>query len=163
VYRDATGEHVHVFDELTIENGNVQTMVQRIIERYGKYLHLLEVTGDAMGNNRAMNQPDFASIYELIIRGLKISKTALKVPSNPRHSNSRADVNFVLFKFPDFKVNPNTCPNLCLDMRMVQCDAFGEIIKKNRKDLSQRADHLDCLRYLVNTFLFKWIATNRKF
>jgi hypothetical protein len=84
------------------------------------------------------------------------------LPHNPTHDNSRADVNYALCHFPDFKINPKTCPNLCRDMRNVQCDAFGEILKKDRKDLNQRADFFDTERYGINTFLRKWIDTHSK-
>lgn len=163
LWRDDKGEHMHVFDEFTIENGNIPVMVDRITERYGRYLFNCEITGDDMGNRRGMQDRDFSSLYDQLLKGLKLNKNQLKLAGNPTHENSRSDVNYVLFKFPDFKINPKTCKNTCADMKVVQCDAFGHIIKKDRKDLSQRADHLDCLRYAVHTFLKKWILTNRKF
>lgn len=163
-FRDAAGEHIHFFDEMTIENGNIPVMVDRIMERYGQYIHLCEITGDSMGSRRSMGERDFASLYDQLLRGLKMSKGQLKVAANnPTHENSRADVNYVLYKFPDLKINPTTCKNLCSDMRLVQCDAFGQIIKRNRNDLTQRADHLDCFRYAIHSFLKRWILTNRKF
>lgn len=163
LFRDQKGEHMHIFDEMSIENGNVPIMVDRIKERYGGYLHLAEVTGDDMGNRRSMSERDFASLYDGLLRGLKMSVKQLKLASNPTHENSRADVNFVLFKFPDIKINPKTCKNTCADMKLVQCDAFGQIVKRNRNDLTQRADHCDCFRYSINTFLKSWIIKNRKF
>ncbi len=84
------------------------------------------------------------------------------LPANPTHVNSRADTNYILFNFPDYKINPITCPNTCSDMQTVQCDAFGSIIKKNRNDLTQRADFIDCERYGINTFLKKWIESHMK-
>ena len=162
-FRDSEGEHIHFFDEMTIENGNIPVMADRILERYGKYMHLCEITGDAMGSRRSMSERDFASLYDQLLRLLKIGKGQLKIASNPTHENSRADVNYILYKFPDLKINPINCKNLVSDMRLVQCDAFGQIIKRNRNDLNQRADHLDCFRYAINTFLKKWILTNRKF
>ena len=163
LWRDEKGEHLHVFDEMSIEMGNIPVMIDRIKERYGAYLHLCEITGDDMGNRRSMSERDFASLYDQLLRGLKLNKNQLKLAGNPTHENSRSDVNYILFKFPDFKINPKTCKNTITDMRMVQCDAFGAIMKKNRNDLSQRADHLDCVRYAINTFLKKWVLQNRKF
>jgi hypothetical protein len=162
LWRDAEGEHLHIFDELSIENGNIPAMVEIIKQRYTGYLHLCEITGDFMGNQRTITERDFSSNYQLILRGLKMPNSALKAVPNPKHSNSRSDVNFILFKFPDFKINPKTCKNTCADMRVVQCDSFGQIMKKDRNNLAQRADHLDCVRYIVNTFLYKWIVNNRK-
>jgi len=162
LWRDEHGEHCHIFDEMSIENGNVPVMVDRIKERYEHYLHMTEVTGDDMGKRKQMSERDFSSLYDQLLKGLKISKTKLKLAGNPTHENSRTDVNFVLLRFPDFKINPKTCKNTCADFKLVQCDAFGQIIKRNRNDLTQRADHLDCGRYLVNTFLKKWVVAHRK-
>lgn len=163
LWKDQQGEHLHIFDEFTIENGNIPVMVDRIRERYGSYLYNAEVTGDDMGNRRGMGDRDFASLYDQLLRGLKMTKGQLKLSGNPTHENSRSDVNYILFKFPDFKINPKTCKNTASDMKVVQCDAFGHIVKRNRTDLSQRADHLDCVRYAINTFLKRWVLTNRKF
>jgi hypothetical protein len=93
---------------------------------------------------------------------LRLRESQIQVPGNPLHSASRNDVNYILLHFPDYKINPVTCPNTCLDMRVVQCDAFGEILKKNRTDVSQRADFLDCERYGINTFLRGWIDSHMK-
>lgn len=162
MWRDKDGEHLHVFDEGSISMGSIPKMVDFIKTRYGKYLHRAEITGDAMGDKRDISQRDNASLYLQLIRGLGMRESQLKLVGNPTHENSRADVNYILFKFPDFKINPKTCPNTCMDMRTVQVDAFGSIMKRNRNDLTQRADHLDTIRYLINTFLKDWINSNTK-
>ena len=41
-------------------------------------------------------------------------------------------------------------------------DSFNSIIKKNRKDVNQRADFGDNFRYMVNTFMFDWIKRHSK-
>lgn len=162
MWRDKDGEHLHVFDEGSISMGSIPKMVDFIKTRYGKYLHRAEITGDAMGDKRDISQRDNASLYLQLIRGLGMRESQLKLVGNPTHENSRADVNYILFRFPDFKINPKTCPNTCMDMRTVQVDAFGSIMKRNRNDLTQRADHLDTIRYLINTFLKDWINSNTK-
>jgi hypothetical protein len=161
LWSDKEGQHVHVFDEFTIMHGNIGEMVDRIKAKYGANTRTMIMTGDAMGNRGDISQRDNASLYMQLQRGLGLSSAQIKVPGNPTHENSRADCNFFLHNFNDFKVNPETCPNLTRDMRVVQCDAFGAIIKRNRKDLTQLADHFDCLRYLVNTFLKEWIMKTR--
>lgn len=161
MWRDQT-EHYHIVDEASIDNGSIQSMIELIQTRYLNQLPNCIVTGDAMGNRRQQGLPDLASFYTQLKRGLRIRDSQIKVPPNPLHSNSRADVNYVLYHFPDFKINPKKCPNTSRDMRTVQCDAFGQIIKKDRKDTSQRADHLDTVRYGVNTFLKKWIEQHQK-
>jgi hypothetical protein len=162
IWRDSAGEHVHIFDELAVTGGSIPKMIDAINSRYGKYLYMAELTGDYMGMKGELSQRDNASLYIQLIRGLGMNKSQLKTVSNPTHENSRADVNFFLFKFPDFKVNPKTCQQTCMDLRTVQVDAFGSIIKRNRNDLTQRADHLDTFRYLINTYLKKWILQNTK-
>ncbi len=164
IWRDEKGEHCHTFDEASIQNGSIPAMVDLLINRYGNQLHNCFITGDAMGHKGEISQRDNASNYLQLQKGLRLKDAQIKTPrANPTHENSRADVNFVLRHFPDFKINPKTCPQLCMDMRTVQCDAFGSIVKKNRSDLSQRADFLDGSRYLISTFLRKWIDTNMKF
>lgn len=162
IWRDDSGEHAHIFDELSISGGSIPKMIDSIKARYGPYLYMAQMTGDYMGNKGEISQRDNASLYIQLLQGLGMGKHQLKVVPNPTHENSRADVNFFLFKFPDFKVNPKTCPNTCMDMRTVQVDVFGSIIKRNRADLTQRADHLDTVRYLINTFLKKWILKDTK-
>jgi hypothetical protein len=161
-FRDSQGEHFYIVDETSIPNGSVPVMIDYIRENYGSQLHSCLITGDSMGKNGNISERDNASHYTLLQRGLGLRDTQIKVPNNPKHSNSRTDCNFVLKHFPDFKINPK-CAGTCRDMISVQCDAFGEILKKDRKNVSQRADHLDCVRYMINTFLRKWIDTNMKF
>lgn len=158
-WKNHKGDHAHQFDEIEIANGSVPEMVDRVRSLYGRYLHAAVLTGDAMGNNGQISQRDNASIYEQLLRGWGMSRSQLRVSGNPTHENSRADVNFVLFYHPDFLINPEKCPMTCRDMRAVQCDAYGEIIKRNRKDLNQRADFLDCVRYRVHNCLKDFIAS----
>lgn len=162
IWRDLDGEHVHIFDEISIAGGSIPKMVDAIKYKYGPHLFKAQITGDYMGARGEISQRDNASLYIQLIRGLGINKSQLKITPNPTHEKSRADINYFLFKFPDFKINPKTCPNSCMDMRTVQVDAFGSIIKRNRSDLTQRADHLDTIRYLINSFLKTWILQNMK-
>lgn len=163
-WKDAI-EHWHTFDEAEIPNGSIPAMTDLIRTKYGRWLHAAMLTGDAMGNRGDISQRDNASLYKQLIRGLGMSETQLRVRGNPTHENSRADMNYILAHFPDYKINPKTCPNLCRDMKAVQCDAFGQIIKRDRKDLNQRADYLDTERYGINTFLAQpggWIDRHQK-
>lgn len=162
IYRIGNVDCCYIFDELSIPNGSIPEMIDQIKNKYGKYLSGCFITGDYMGNNKNIQQRDHSSNYEQLRRGLGLSTAQVKTPVNPTHANSRADVNYILTHFPEFKINPITCPNTCRDLRVVQCDAFGEIIKKNRKDINQLADHLDCVRYLINTFLRTWKTNDMK-
>lgn len=162
IWRDNDGEHCHVFDEASITAGSIPAMADLIQERYGNQLHDCWITGDAMGKHGDISERDNSSYYDQLLRLLKLRPSVnLKVPNNPQHSNSRADCNYVLHYFPDLKINPQTCPNTVRDCKIVQCDAFGSIIKRDRKKVEQRADHLDNVRYLINTFLVDWIHRHR--
>lgn len=162
IWRDKDGWHRHQFDEESIEDGNVHLGIARIKLKYQKLLPLFQVAGDYGGNKREFSQSDNASLFEIVRRGLGLRKAQMNMVPNPKHSKSRPDVNYVLFHFDDWKVNPDTCPNTCRDMRSVVCDATGSIIKKDRKKITQRADHLDCVRYETNTYLLKWIDKNMR-
>jgi hypothetical protein len=163
MWRDQFGEHFHVVDEASIEKGSIPAMIDLIKLKYENQLANCIITGDAMGRRGDLSQRDNASNYEQLRRGLRLRESQIQVPPNPTHSASRNDVNYVLYHFPDFKINPVTCPNTCRDMRTVQADAFGHIIKKDRNDLSQRADMCDTIRYAINTHLRKWIDANMKY
>lgn len=162
LWRDGQGEHAHCFDEMAIKNGSIPEMIDRIKAKYGQYLTSAMVTGDAMGKRGEMSQRDNSSLYTQIMRGLKMNSSQFKLPANPTHENSRADCNYVLYHLPDFKINPSTCPETCRDMKIVECDAFGSILKRDRGKREQQADFADTVRYLVNTFLKKWVVTHQK-
>lgn len=162
LWQDAQGLHLHVFDEAEIEHGSIQKMVELIKTRFLMSLPNCRITGDAMGKRGSIEQQDNASLYTQLMRGLPgVRPNQLILPNNPTHENSRADCNYFLANFPDFKIS-NRCSGLIADMNNVKCDAFGSIIKRNRKDLTQRSDYADGFRYLINTFLYKWIQDHSK-
>lgn len=161
IWRDNEGEHCHVFDEVQIKAGSIPAVAEYIKLHYGKYLPSCLITGDSMGNRGDISQRDNATLYLQLVRLLNIRQSQIQVPNNPTHENSRADCNYIFKYFPDFKINSIKCPNLIRDIRTVQCDAFGSIIKKNRRDITQQADLIDCLRYLINTWLTDWVKRHR--
>lgn len=161
-WRDNSGEHFHVFDELDLKQGSIPEMIQEIRFKYGALLPNCRLTGDAMGKRRSIEEKDNASYYVQLQRGLGLRDSQLILPNNPTHENSRGDCNYALYHHPDLKINPQTCKGLSRDMKIVQCDAFGKIIKQNRKDVSQRSDWVDCFRYAVNAFLWDFIKQHSK-
>jgi len=167
-WRDNAGEHLHIFDEVEIQNGSIEKMIDTIVERYKHFISTMQITGDYTGRKRQQGLPDLASYWNQIERGLNkygFRGSQLKLLPNPFHSNARSDVNYFLYHFPDIKINPVKCLNLCRDLRIVQVDNFGEIIKHSRTDAAQRADYMDCFIYLVHNFfgdsLDKHQKTNR--
>ena len=160
IYADAEGIHCHVVDEVEIKQGSIEKMITEIKNRYGRWFPTLQITGDYSGSRRDIGQVDNASYYDQIERAIGLRSSQIRLYPNPQHSNSRADVNKVLFSFPDFKIARN-CKNTIFDFQNVECDAFGSIIKRNRNDLAQRGDYLDTVRYLINAFLHDWIKKNK--
>lgn len=158
---DQSGWHWHQFDEGEIKQGSIPAMIDFIKDRYKSSLPNAIITGDAMGNRGDISQRDNATLYLQLIRGLGMRESQIKVSNNPTHENSRADTNYVLYNFPDLKISKR-CVGTIRDMRNVQVDAFGSILKKNRKDVSQRADYIDTIRYFIHNILYKWIETDQK-
>lgn len=163
-WQDHSGYHLHGIDEAEISQGSIPAMIELIRSRYGGQLHSCIVTGDAMGNQGNIARIDNASHYIEIARGLGLGEHQIKVPANPTHENSRADVNKVLWECkrpqPRFfvKLNPTRMKNTIRDFKVVQCDATGAIVKGKRSDLTQRADYMDTSRYIFN-LVFKPILS----
>lgn len=167
-WRDEAGLHFTTFDEMTIENGSLQEMAYQIKNRYGRQLLTCKLTGDAMGNQRNISQADNASNYETLRRLLGLRQGQIMANSNPTHEMSRNDCNYLLnislIPHEKYKVliSPSRCPLLCQDMRTVQCNEKGEMIKKNRTIESQRADLIDTWRYTVHHNLKPEIGRHQK-
>ena len=147
------GKELHVLDEFAIDNGSITKLVQHL-EYFGNR-HLMRITGDAMGNQRSIEQADHSSLYIQIKKGLQLRDAAFFITSNPRHENSRADCNKLIHSGL-IKIHPR-CKGLLNDMRQVEADAHGKIIKSNRNKMNQRADHLDALRYICHNFMRKFL------
>lgn len=153
--------YCNIIDQISINNGNIGAMVSEIKKRYEPYLRTCLVTGDAMGKNRNLGAKDNFSNYDQIKIGLGLLDKQINVPPNPTHENSRADCNYFLAHFPNFAVN-SKCDVVIRDLKHVQADSFGSIIKQNRKNTDQLADFLDTFRYLINTYFKEWIRNNQK-
>lgn len=163
IWLDNEGHHIHIFDEADIYNGSVEKWIELVKLRYESYLGNCVLTGDKMGDKSVLERSDNASNYMFIQRGLRLRPSQIQTYANPLHENSRADCNYILYHHPDFKINPETCPNTCRDMKIVQADHNGKIIKSNRDKTAQLADHLDNIRYLVNhTVIQEWKRQHSK-
>lgn len=162
----ADGEyHCHCVGEIAIQGGTIEKLTNHIKENYAPSIMTCKMTGDYGGNARRIGTNSNISMFEEIRRTLGLRPSQMVIPSNPRHKKSREDVNMILKHYPDFRIGEQ-CKSLVLDMGQVQCDAYGEIIKKNRKLIDHRADFLDTARYMINTFLaapsgiYGWIKRN---
>lgn len=158
-WQDMKGYHIHGIEDGEIMGGSLPAMIELIRQKYGHALHNMIVTGDAMGNHRDISRIDNASHYMELQRGLGLSEHQIRVLTNPTHDNSRSDANMLLWEAKQptpkvtVKLHPERMKATIRDMRNVQCDAFGQILKRDRKDLAQRADFLDCMRYLCHMLL----------
>jgi len=160
LWQDENGYHWHQFDEIEIVKGSIPEMIERL-KLYSLSLPSAIITGDAMGRNGNISERDNASNYIQLLRGLGMRESQLKVRGNPKHSNSRTDTNYTLKHFPDFQIH-RKCMGSIRDWRNVQIDAFGEILKKNRKDTNQRADFIDTNRYFIHNMLYQWIERHQR-
>lgn len=160
IWEDGNGLHHHQFDE--DKSTSIPDMIDLIKMKYGNYLHYCKVTGDAMGKRGELNQRDNSSYYIQLMAGLGLREGQMFLPSNPTHENSRADCNYSLYHCEDLIINPS-CKETIRDLRNVQVNNFGEIIKINRNDPKQRADYLDgSFRYPCNTFHLEWQEKHKK-
>lgn len=164
-WEDLKGYHLWGIGEAEIKFGSIPAMVDLIKKTFPNQLFSCILTGDSMGNQKNIARIDNASHYMELCKGLGLGEHQLKVPPNPTHENSRADVNTVFWESKKtnsrFEVilHPVNMKQTIRDFKVVQCDATGGIIKRNRKDVNQRADFLDCGRSIFN-LCFKEILMN---
>lgn len=151
----------NIIDEIAIDNGNIGKMIAEIKARYARYIPTCLITGDAMGKNRQIGSRDNYSLYEQLQMGLGISSKQIRVSNNPTHENSRADCNYFLAHFLNISIS-DKCHGVIRDMKYVQSDGTGAIIKQNRKSEVQQADQLDNFRYIVHNFFRDWISKHQK-
>ena len=146
------GRDTFIVDQIRIESGDITKLCERI-DTYcpSSRRGLIRVTGDSTGTRRNSYSMNNLSAFELIKRTLKLSDSQIVVPRNPLHTNSRVDCNQALHKL-NIKVNAHKCPNAISDFKRVQWDGEN-IVKANRKDKDQQADHLDNFRNFVNAYL----------
>jgi len=164
IWFDFAGHHWHTFDEITLNNGSVPKMVEVIRERFTDLqLSTCEVTGDATGDKRDINNIQHISSWEIIRAGLGVSPKRMKVPrSNPSVSSNRELCNLILYAHKDVKVSPK-CKTLIYEAKFTEADHTGGIPKKNRAKMGQRADALDTWRYVANTYLQDFINKRNKY
>jgi hypothetical protein len=156
-WADAHGYHCHTFDEGKIKNASLEDGLEYINTLYGRYAHNFIITGDKMGDRRDFGQADRASHYTRIQKFFHLRPIQIETHPNPKHKISRDDVNYVLRHFDHWYIHPK-CVETISDMENVEIDAFGAIMKENRKNENQRSDFLDAIRYSINdNFMQKWI------
>jgi len=154
--------HLHIFEEETILGGTVDEAIKRIKDKFAPALGMVTIQGDYNGNVRSMIAPEKTSIYKTIQSGLKLNDRQFDLRPNPRHVDSRNDVNYFLRNFDDFRIDPK-CLYTIRDFERVEINPDGSIRKTDRSQGNQRADHLDACRYLINgKDVQRWIVEHRR-
>lgn len=159
IWNDSKGQHCHVFRELVIEkNGSVPDMIDIIKNTFDiRAIATCTFTGDAMQRKREITQRNNIDAWVMIQNELRLGNR-LKVPrANPSVKENRHLLNAILAFHGDFIINPD-CRKLLYDLEFVEADEEGNIMKKDRNKEEQRADALDCVRYLVNTHLREFLT-----
>lgn len=159
LWTDAKGDHLHVRDEISIKEGTVHAMAQRILA-ICPHRHLIQLTGDRNGTSRRIGTKDNMPLFEELRRELGITPRQVVVLPNPTHLSSREEVNFCLMYHSDIRIDPG-CTKLITDLQTVEIDGDGRIVKDDRSKANKQADLLDCLRYLLHTRLSTWIKRRR--
>jgi len=113
---------------------------------------LFVVTGDATGQNTSALVQDGINYYTVIKNKLNLSMGQIKVPTiNPKVKENRVLVN-AAFSLMDIILDPVKCKGLIFDLENVSVNDMGDIDKGDRSNPKKRADHLDGLRYYLNSF-----------
>lgn len=157
---------VRVLHEFRTPNSDTYDLCEKIRPLiYGRE-HLVKITGDASGKNRMSGARQHINQYEIIRNELNLSLDQFFVPSaNPTISDSRSFMNSLLYRLPEFHVDPS-CEHLIQDLKFLETDIdrSGHIgIKKSGVNNSLQIDnamigHLaDCLRYFCHATMYEWI------
>lgn len=151
--------HIHLFDELTGQD--LPDLLEQIKFKYAKQLPNCIVTGDSAGRARNHMVSDSMNSYRLIRNSLNLTSNQIKIMVNPKHKDSRIFCNTLLAFHPDFYINPR-CAKTIFDLKNVEANQDGGIIKKDRNVANQKGDFLDAFRYLIGNFKRKWIKNYNK-
>lgn len=159
LWTDSKGDHCHIFDEMVIEkNGDVHNMCDLIEQKYGRVAMANALfTGDAMQRKREITQKNNLDAWKIIDTRFHLGKRLLVPRGNPKVAETRHLLNTLLAFHPDFKIHPQ-CKKLIYDLQYCEVDESGEPLKKSRTDEKQRYDAMDCLRYLCNSFLRRYLT-----
>lgn len=143
-YNDA----IYCLELIDINDSTIYVLCDEISKRYPDCWFV--VTGDASGAARsALSRMNY---YEVIAASLGLRKSQIQISRfNPPLAESRMLVNAMLERYPII-IDKNKAKSLIFDLGNVKSDNEGKPVKKNRNDLTQRADALDTLRYFLHKF-----------
>lgn len=147
-YKEGINHKIHVLNEIKIENAKTQDLIDEIKRRYSVLeLSKAKFTGDSTGRTETTAYlSNWLQIQKAFNLGVR-----LEVPtSNPSVLSSIELCNYIFYRHKNLFIDPK-CKNLIYELKYTEADQSG-LIKKDRNDLSQRADFLDCYRYFCNTY-----------
>lgn len=145
--------HLHVHKEIVLHKAGVKEMIDVINSSFSKQqLAKAIFTGDATQRKRTVEQAIRGTqnlhSWILIDEAFRLG-SRLRVPrANPPVKSTQDICNFALSLHPDIKIN-KACSLLINEMQYTECDADGNILKRDRAKEEQRADALDAFRYLI--------------
>ena len=144
---------IHVVKEFYLKNSDIYQLCDQIIVAFPKASFI--ITGDSTGANRSALTQGNLGYYDVVATKLRLGRAQMKQPSvNPSIRDTRVLVNSLLQNYC-IKIDPS-CEWLIKDLKYVEVDNEGDIIKDRQSDL-RKADLLDCFRYYCNSFHRDWI------
>ena len=145
------GGTIYVTHCIKLENSNIYNLCNVIKTKFTG-AHFI-ITGDASGKARNAMVRDNLNYYHIIAKELQLSINQFKVPSiNPPLEDNQVLVNGILEHYP-VQIDTDHAQNLIFDMKFVEINADGKIIKQDRTNPTQQADALDTFRYWCNVFM----------
>lgn len=142
---------MHIIREFVVNNVDIEEICQQILAEYPNALFM--VTGDQTGENETALVKGL-TYYNKIKDLLSITDNQLALPGkNPLHKISRLEVNMLLGKC-NIIFDEQNCKETIWDCRNVEYDPVKKkIVKEDRTKVEQQSDLLDCVRYLLHTFM----------
>jgi len=166
VWKDDKGHHVHFHREHALENKGVKEMIELLKGTYTpNQLANALFTGDATQRKASVDQTirgnENIHAWKQIDEAFKLGKRLHTPRSNPNVKASRNFCNTIYSLHPDVVFNEGM-KNTINELRFTEADEEGNILKKDRNKLEQRADYLDASRYGLHTWLNDFVE-NTKF
>lgn len=144
--------------EFKLSNSDIYALCEAIKTTYDYHNPLYLITGDATGRARSALVRGNINYWKVIKQEFGVSDNQIKTPSvNPSVKDTRVLMNSMFVNY-NVVVDPDNCPAFIKDLKFVECDEFGDLMK-DRTGEYKKADLLDCARYNQATF-FKWFIKN---
>lgn len=149
---------VYAFDEIDISNGSTPEVCDIIKANYVRWMHNMQITGDATGRNRSALVRGNLNHYRVFKDMLELMDNDIRVPKqNMALSDSRVLCNSVL-KNADFRITKN-CKKTIQDIEMAMVDSEGDLIKNHTFPCHK----LDSARYLISCCFEDFIKKPNKY